>query len=121
MNKREFIGKKLNLVRLQNCSDNFSFPEEDLGEGEEPYYENGEFTKAEIFLQDFVNDDCYDVHGYNFYSIKIIVDGDKVIKLQKIAHCHECNNEGSDDELSRFPYKSLEKEATDYMNHCIKN
>lgn len=118
MRKRDYIGKKVDVQKLQNFSDNFSFPEE-LEEGEEPYYDDGEFTKAEIFLQNFVNDDCYDIHGYNFYSIKVIVDeDDNILKILRIGHTHECNNEGSDDELTRFPYKSLEEEADDYMFSC---
>jgi hypothetical protein len=117
MKKRDYLGKRIDVDRLQNCSDNFSFPEE-IEEGESYYYDDGQYTKAEIFLNEFELNDCYDANGYNFYSLKIVVDVDKVIKLIRVAHCHMCGNEGSDDELSRYPYNSLEVEAGAYLDYC---
>ena len=118
MNRKGLIGKRVDVKKFQNCSDEFSLPEE-IEEGEDYYYEYGQFTKAEIYLRNFACENSYDTAGYNAYSIKVIVDGDKIVKLIKVAHCHFCNNEGSDDEVDRFPHNSLEAEASEYMAYCI--
>ena len=122
MRKKDFIGKTINVSKLQEVADNFIFAvvEEDGNEHMWTFYydDNPEYTNAEIILYDWHCNDCYDNSGYNAYSLKVIVDGDKIIKLIRIGHCHMCGNEGSDDELMRFPYHSLEAEATGYMIHC---
>lgn len=133
MRTRELIGKKIDVTKLENVADDFSFPEEtDDGEPADKYskkelsddnfdfyYDFDSYTRAEIELTGYDRDDYYDKHGYNKYSLRVIVDGDKIVKIMRMAHCHEHDGGGSDDILKRFPYKSLEVEAGEYMSRCL--
>ncbi len=122
MKKRDFIGKKINVSKLEDVADNFALPVT-VEEGREYmydfYYENGQYTNAEILLHDFKINDNFDKYGYSLYSLKVVVDDDKVIMLIKVGHVHE-GEEGTDFELDRFPHKSLEVEANMYMTHCCE-
>lgn len=132
MRTKELIGKKIDVTMLERVSDDFSLPEEaehdeipgkyskkDLDALTDFYYDFDQFTRAEIELNDYEQDDYYDKHGYNKYSLRIIVDGDKIVKIMRMAHCHEHDGGGSDDILTRFPYNSLEAEAGEYMSRCL--
>ena len=130
MRTKELIGKKIDVTRLQNAADDFSFPEEteddeikyskqDIEGLSDFNYDFDQFTRAEIELVDYECDDYYDKNGYNKYSLRIIVDGDKIIKIMRIGHCHEHDGGGSDDILKRFPHNSLEAEAGEYMSNCL--
>ena len=70
-----------------------------------------EFAVAEVFLWDFACNGT-DSAGRNAYSIQVYLDDQKrIIKIQRVGHCHMCGGQGSDDDLKRFPHSTLEEEA----------
>jgi len=112
---RIFIGKAVSLPML-NKDETVSFCDE--GEYDEDYDSKG-YTIAEIFLSDFDCGGFTDKYGRNAYSIRLILDGDKINKILRVGHIHMCGGQGSDDELPRFPHKSLEKEAEHIINKFL--
>jgi hypothetical protein len=100
MKTHPFIGKTVSLEKLRMAEAEIS-----------PRGEYDEFTIAEVFLSDF---ECNgtDSEGRNAYSIQLYLDEqDRIAKIQRMGHCHMCGGQGSDDELKRFPHRTLEEEA----------
>jgi len=70
-----------------------------------------EYTIAEVFLSDY---ECRitDRAGRNAYSIQLYLDNQhQVVKIVRVGHCHMCHGQGSDDDLNRFPHRTLEEQA----------
>jgi len=110
MRQRQFVGKKISLERLEDIAETM------LPRGER----DDDYSVAEIFLNDFEIDVHTDRTGRNAYSIEIYLDNDRIKKIIRIGHCHMCGGQGSDDELTRFPHKSLEEEAEDLLNSILE-
>lgn len=110
MKRRDYIGKKINVSKLQEVADKFFIP---------VTVENGRHTNAEILLHDFKSNDFFDKHGYCLYCLKVVVHDDKIIKLIKVGCQVYEGEEVTDFELGRFPHKSLEVEASRYMTHVV--
>ncbi len=101
MKTRSFIGKTI-LRRDLRMVDAEIYPR---GQYDDDY------TIAEVFLRDF---QCCitDRSGRNAYSIQLYLDSQsQVAKIVRIGHCHMCHGQGSDDELKRFPHRTLEDQA----------
>ena len=101
MKTRPFIGKTVSLEKLETV-DAEIYPRGKYDD---------EFTVAEIFLSDF---ECcgMDRTGRNAYSIQLYLDSrNRIVEIVRIGHCHMCHGQGSDDELKRFPHRTLEEEA----------
>lgn len=114
MRTRSCIGKTVSLSKLTkkiSASDYDYFY--DKGDYDEDY------SVAEIFLNDFDCPGNTDKFGRNAYSILLFLNGDKIKKVQRVGHCHMCSGQGSDDELLRFPHKSLEEEAEQLITKFI--
>jgi len=101
MNMVSFIGKTVNREQLTVYEAEVSAPGE-LGR---------ELTVAEVFLWDFECDGT-DSEGRNAYSMELCLDEqDRIVRIQRVGHCHMCGGQGSDDNLDRFPHQTLEDEA----------
>jgi hypothetical protein len=70
-----------------------------------------------MYLCDF---DCggqnMDKTGRNAYSLEIDMDENRIVSIVRNGHCHMCSGQGSDDELRRFPHKSLEAQAQEVLD-----
>jgi len=82
--------------------------------------ESYETPILEKHLSQFELDGATDEHGYNDYSIRINLEEDKIIKVCRIAHLHMCGGQGTDDDINRFPFESLEEEAYEEISKILK-
>jgi hypothetical protein len=111
MKTRPFIGKTVSLEKLRMAQAEIC----PCGKYDD------EFTVAEVFLSDF---ECCitDRTGRNAYSIQLYLDEqDRIIRIQRVGHCHMCGGQGSDDELKRFPHRTLEEEAYQVLTDLLSN
>jgi len=109
MKKKDFLGKAISSDKIKDI-EVFKNP---------PGTYDDNFLVLEIFLNDFTCDNFTDRTGRNAYSLRLFLDGENIIKINRIGHCHMCG-QGSDDELSRFPHKTLEEEAEDVLSSLLK-
>ena len=109
MKTRSFIGKRISLQKLEELAEEI-FPPGDYDD---------DYSVAELYLNNF---DCLvtDRAGRNAYSIQLYLDHDIILGVQRIGHCHMCGGEGSDDELLRYPHKTLEEEAHNILSSLLK-
>ncbi|MFC1652773.1 hypothetical protein ACFL3F_03635 [Planctomycetota bacterium] len=106
MNLDQFIGKS---VELKDHEADIYAP----GESDR------EFTVAEVFLWDFECDGT-DSEGRNAYSIQLYLDEqDRIVRIQRVGHCHMCGGQGSDDSLEVFPHPTLEEEAYQIITKLV--
>lgn len=100
MKTRSFLGRKISFEQLEKVNDPSNYPD-DL---------DNKLTFAEIYLNNF---ECCptDRIGNNAYSIQLYLNHDRIVKIIRVGHCHMCGGQGSDEEISRFPHNTLEKEA----------
>lgn len=90
-----FIGKNLDIVKAK-AND---------------FYYNDESYDDPILEKFLYMDVGFDEHGYNGYSVIIVVDGNKIKGIQRIAHCHMKGGQGADDDIDEFPHDVLEVDA----------
>jgi hypothetical protein len=109
MKKCQFIGKQIKLDEAKAIA---------TGMGVEFSYDPEE-QHIEMFLSDFEFVGNMDKTGRNGYSLEIDMDGNTIIEITKIGHCHMCSGQGSDDELRRFPHKSLEAQAQEILSRIL--
>lgn len=110
MNVRRFIGKKVSLEKLEECA-TYLYPPEETGE---------EYTIAEIFINfdwsDSIPEECH----FDSFSITLLLDDDKIIKITRSGYEYYCNCDYSSTELHRFPGKALEKKAEKILISLLK-
>jgi hypothetical protein len=111
MRIEECIGKHLDINEAINRG--FSYCD-----NSEDEYENSTLEK---FLYEYQCDGFTDHSGFNFYSILIHLDGEKILDIERIGHCHMCGGQGADDELDEFPHETLEEEAEVEILSILKN
>jgi hypothetical protein len=60
------------------------------------------YAVAECYLTKF---DCcgYDRTGRNAYSIQVYLDGNRIVRIDRVGHCHMCGGQGADDVLRPLP------------------
>jgi len=111
MQVRNFVGKRVCLDAVKTMA------------GESCFYEAGEhddteFAVAVIMLRNFESE-LTDRFGFTDYSVGIYIDGDRIVSLERVGHIHMCGGQGMDDELRRFPHRSLEQEAEDKLKTAL--
>lgn len=45
--------------------------------------------------------------GSLYFCYSDLDEQNQIVKIQRMAHCHMCGGQGSDDELKRFPHGTL--------------
>jgi hypothetical protein len=110
MQVRNFVGKQVCLDAVKAMAGSSCFYE--AGDYDE------EFAVAMIMLHDF-DSELTDRFGYSDYSLSIFLDEDRIVSLERVGHVHMCGGQGLDDELKRFPHKSLEQEAEDLLKKML--
>lgn len=71
---------------------------------------DAKYGHIQIFLYSFDSEGhIMDKTGRNAYSLEIDVDGQKIVSIVRIGHCHMCcSGQGFDTELRRYPHRALE-------------
>ena len=111
MKTRLFIGKTVNRDQLTAFEAEVNAP----GEFDEDY------TVVVIYLWNFA---CCgtDKTGRNAYSIQICLnEQNQITGIQRVGHCHMCGGQGADDDLKRFPHRTLEEEAYQVLMELLKS
>lgn len=93
MQDNRYIGKRVNLAK----ADEIGFD-----------YDREEQTLELYVYHEFLG---FDEHGRNAYSVLLVLENETIKEIVRFGHCHMCNAQGSDGELSRFPSEELEADA----------
>ena len=109
----QFIGKQMNLSAAEVIAIEMGF---DFWYNP-PAEQSGEYGHVEIYLSHFdLKGQHMDKTGRNAYSLEIDTEGNRIVSIVRMGHCHMSHSgQGSDDELQRFPHKSLEAEAQEVL------
>lgn len=110
MQTRKFIGKSVSLKDL-HINDSITYY--NVGEYDDHY------AVVEIDLHNFEVESITDKTGRNAYSIELSLEGERIVKIGRIGHCH-MHGGGSSEVLQRFPHKSLEEEAEKILSSLFK-
>ncbi len=101
MNKSSFLGKTASIQRLE-AIDAVIWPQGEHAD---------EYTVAEVYPSDFEGYPT-DKYGRTAYSIDLYIDqAQRIVKIVRTGHLHMHGGQAYDDELNRFPHKTLEAEA----------
>ena len=111
MGIEECIGKDLDINEAINRG--FSYCDNSQEE-----HENSTLEK---YLYDYLFDGFTDESGFNFYSILIHLEGERIVDIERIGHCHMCGGQGVDSTLDEFPHETLEAEAEVEIASILKN
>lgn len=111
MQVRKFVGKRVSVDEVKAMAGESCFF--DAGD-----YDDTDFAVAMIMLRNF---QCQitDRYGYNAYSVNLFLDGNRISSIQRVGHIHMCGGQGMDDELRRFPHRTLEKEAGEKLSRVM--
>lgn len=111
MRVRDFKGKRVCLDEIKAMTDPSHFYE--AGD-----HDDTEFAVAVIMLHDF-GCELTDRFGYTDYSLTVFLDDDRIVSLDRVGHVHMCGGQGMDDELKRFPRRTLENETEDKLKKVL--
>jgi hypothetical protein len=101
MKKRDYLNKAINAKELIHPFEQDSY---------------GENNSYERFLEDYNYEEADSRTGFNYFSIRLVINENKITEILRIAHCHMCGGQGTDRVVKVFPIKSLEAEASKVMN-----
>lgn len=110
MQVRKFMGKRVSIDEIKVMVGASRFY--DAGD-----HDDTDFAVAMIMLRNF---ECQitDRFGYNAYSLSVYLDEDRISSIQRVGHVHMCG-QGMDDELRRFPHRTLEMEAEEKLSGVV--
>ena len=107
MEKRNFIGKTIDVSKIGMlafaCYFEKTFP----------------CPVIEIDLNDFNHKVITDEANFDSYSLRVELAGNRVTDIKRIGHHDIAGGHAADDELSRFPYRSLEDQAQERLRILV--
>jgi hypothetical protein len=107
MRTKDFIGKALDVTKIEMLA--FA-----------SYFEKTfERPVIEIDLQDFEHEADTDKAGFNGYSLRVELTGNRITAIKRIGHRGMDGDQSGDDELSRFPHRSLEAQAQERLRIVV--
>jgi hypothetical protein len=107
MKARDFIGKRIDVSKVGMLA--FA-----------TYYEKTfDHPFIEIDLHDFDHKATTDEAIFDSYSLRVELAGNRIIDINRIGHHDMGGGHAGDDELSRFPYRSLEDQAQELLRILI--